>query len=52
LLRCCRKYAQLTDAEVTALFAFLESLTGDNMAALIAEARSAQVGNVTGELPQ
>jgi hypothetical protein len=42
----------LTDAEVAALVAFLESLTGDNMAALIADARSVRVGNVTVELPQ
>ena len=42
----------LTDAEVAALVAFLESLTGDNIAALIADARSVRVGNVTVELPQ
>jgi cytochrome c peroxidase len=40
----------LTDAEVVALVAFLESLTGDNIEALIAEARCVRVGNVTEEL--
>ena len=42
----------LTDAEVAALVALLESLTGDNIAALIADARSVRVGNVTVESPQ
>ena len=35
----------LSDREVSALVAFLESLTGDNLAELIADARSAAVGN-------
>jgi cytochrome c peroxidase len=35
----------LTDAEVTALVAFLESLTGDNIAALRTDVRSVHVGN-------
>jgi cytochrome c peroxidase len=42
----------LTDAEVAALVALLESLTGDNIAVLIADARSVRVGNVTVELQQ
>jgi cytochrome c peroxidase len=42
----------LTDAEVVALVAFLESLTGDNIAVLIAEARNVRVGNVTAERQQ
>jgi cytochrome c peroxidase len=37
---------QLTDAEIAALVAFLESLTGDTLADLIADARSIRVGNV------
>ena len=35
----------LEDNEVAALVAFLESLTGDNLAALVADARSVAVGN-------
>lgn len=35
----------LNDSEVTALVAFLESLTGDNVADLTADARSVAVGN-------
>jgi cytochrome c peroxidase len=35
----------LTDAERAALVAFLESLTGDNVADLVADARSVAVGN-------
>ena len=38
---------QLTDAEMAALVAFLESLTGDNIAELVAEARQVRIGNVT-----
>ncbi len=38
---------QLSDAQIAALVAFLESLTGDNLAELIADARSIRVGNVT-----
>jgi cytochrome c peroxidase len=37
---------QLTDTEIAALVAFLESLTGDNLVDLIADARSIRVGNV------
>ncbi|MCB2102218.1 MAG: methylamine utilization protein MauG [Rhodobacterales bacterium] len=37
----------LTDGEKADLLAFLRSLTGDNIADLIADARSAPVGNVT-----
>jgi cytochrome c peroxidase len=40
---------QLTDAEIAALVAFLESLTGDNIAELVAEARQVRIGNVTGD---
>jgi cytochrome c peroxidase len=40
----------LTDAEIAALVAFLDSLTGDHLAELIADARSIGVGNVTAEL--
>jgi cytochrome c peroxidase len=36
----------LTDAEVAALVAFLDHLTGDNIDVLIADARSITVGNV------
>ena len=36
---------QLDDGEVTALVRFLESLTGDNVEALIQDARSAPIGN-------
>lgn len=36
----------LTDEDVAALVAFLESLTGDNIALLIADARSTPVGNL------
>lgn len=35
----------LTDAEINALVAFLESLTGDNVETLIADARSVPIGN-------
>jgi cytochrome c peroxidase len=41
---------QLTDEDIAALVAFLESLTGDNIAALITDARSVRVGNVSTEL--
>jgi len=37
----------LTDEDVAALVAFLESLTGDNLAELIADARSVSIGNVS-----
>ena len=40
----------LTDKDIAALVAFLESLTGTNIAALIADARSVRIGNVTIEL--
>ncbi len=39
----------LTEEEMAALVAFLESLTGDNIEELIADARSIQVGNVVEE---
>jgi cytochrome c peroxidase len=39
----------LTDEGVAALVAFLESLTGSNIAELIADARSVRIGNVTAE---
>lgn len=39
------KPLQLDDGEVTALVRFLESLTGDNVAVLIQDARSAPIGN-------
>jgi cytochrome c peroxidase len=41
---------QLTDDEVAALVAFLESLTGDNLAELSADARSVGIGNVVDRL--
>lgn len=37
----------LTDEEIDDLVTFLESLTGDNIPALIADARSVRIGNVT-----
>lgn len=41
----------LSDIEVAALVAFLESLTGDNIAVLITDARSVEVGNTTSPQP-
>jgi hypothetical protein len=38
---------QLTDVEMAELVAFLESLSGENIAELVAEARQARAGNVT-----
>ena len=37
----------LTDTEIKALVAFLEHLTGENVVALTADARSIRVGNIT-----
>ena len=39
----------LTDDDMAALVVFLENLTGDNIAELIADARSIRVGNITRE---
>ena len=37
----------LSDDDVASLVAFLKSLTGDNLAVLIADARSIEIGNIT-----